>query len=114
MGVGRFFSQGARVTNFCALCMSWFILLLLFFFVYQRALRERSAYEIFSFGKDLRHLDFQLSVITLKGAGMGGGMGGTSTPGFPAGYALVGPIVVNVNTSTSLRYFARLIGQSSG
>ena len=95
--------------------MSWFILLLLFFSVYQRALRERSAYEIFSFGKDLRHLDFQLSVITLKGAGVGGGgMGGTSTPGFPAGYALVGPIVVNVNTSTSLRYFARLIGQSSG
>ena len=65
------------------------------------------------YGKDLRHLDFQLSVITLKGAGAGG-RGGTSTPGFPAGYALVGPIVVNVNTSTSLRYFARLIGQSSG
>ena len=67
-----FFSQGARVTNFCALCMSWFILLLLFFFVYQRALRERSACEIFSFGKDLRHLDFQLSAITLKRAGVGG------------------------------------------
>ena len=110
--VGFFFPR-ARVTNFCALCMSWFILLLLFFSVYQRALRERPAYEIFSFGKDLRHLDFQLSVITLKGAGAGG-RGGTSTPGFPAGYALVGPIVVNVNTSTSLRYFARLIGQSSG
>lgn len=94
--------------------MSWFILLFQFFFVCQRALRERSAYEIFSFGKDLRHLDFQLSVITLKRAGVGGGMGGTSTPGFPAGYTLVGPTVVNVNTSTSLRYFARLIGQSSG
>lgn len=94
--------------------MSWFILLLPFFSFYQRALQERSAYEIFSFGKDLRHLDFQLSVITLKRAGVGGGDGGTSTPGFPVGYALVGPIVVNVNTSTSLRYFARLIGQSSG
>lgn len=82
MGVGRFFSQGARVTNFCALCMSWFILLLLCFFVYQRALRERSAYEIFSFGKDLRHLDFQLSVITLKGAGVGGGWGAPAPQGF--------------------------------
>ena len=80
-----FFSQGARVTNFCALCMSWFILLLLFFFVYQRALRERSAYEIFSFGKDLRHLDFQLSVITLKRAGVGGGDGGHQHPRVSSG-----------------------------
>ena len=63
-----FFSQGARVTNFCALCMSWFILLLLFFSVYQRALRERPAYEIFRF------TPFRFPVVRyhLEGGGCGG------------------------------------------
>lgn len=44
-----------------------------------------------SFGKDLRHLDFQLSVSTLKGAGMGGGGWGAPAP---QGFQRVTPLWV--------------------